>query len=473
MGTSPDVESFYHLAEGLPANCACRGLACFVARGERPDVWARATSSEPRVYCLGRCHDGPAELGDTAEPAVAVRARHGIVLGRIARGVAPSLDAYVRDGGYAALDAARARGPESVLDEIDASRLRGRGGAGFGAGRKWRAVAARPAATKYVVANADEGDPGAYVDRILIEREPHRLLEALAIAGLAVGASKGYVYLRCEYPRAREVLAAAIDEARRADALGSFDVELVVGRGSYVCGEESALLNSIEGVRPETRLRPPYPAEAGLYGMPTLVTNVETLASVPWIFAHGGARYATLGFSSSRGTKAVSLNSLFCRPGLYEIEFGVSVRHIVDELGGGLRTGAAKGVIIGGPLAGIVPPELFDTRFGFEELAAIGANVGHGGVVAFDDRTSVADLLRHAFAFGAYESCGRCTPCREGTRRIARLLGRKDATGTRELLDEVVTALSATSHCGLGTGLADLARSASRYYGKDLDRWFA
>ncbi len=275
----------------------------------------------------------------------------------------------------------------------------------------------------------------------------------------------------------------AITEARRAGLLGerilghdlSFDIQVFIGHGSYVCGEETALLNSLEGRRPEVRARPPYPTEHGLWSRPTLVNNVETFVSVPWITQRGGEAYRALGFSESRGTKAVSLNSLFNRPGLYEIEFGVSVRHIVEQLGGGLRDGAKlKGVIIGGPLAGIIPPHLLDTPFGFEELHAIGASVGHGGIIAFDEHTSIAALMHHVFSFGAYESCGKCTPCRLGSRHVEQVLADVLRNGAVNYWDEkecekIISALKLTSLCGLGTGLAEFAESALRHYGKELE----
>jgi NADH:ubiquinone oxidoreductase subunit F (NADH-binding) len=244
-----------------------------------------------------------------------------------------------------------------------------------------------------------------------------------------------------------------------------------------VCGEETSLLRSIEGNRPEVMARPPYPTERGLFGRPTLLNNVETLVNIPWIVAHGGEAYAAIGFSKSRGTKALSLNSLFNRPGLYEVEFGVTVRHIVEELGGGLRGGGQlKGVIIGGPIIGMIPPHLLDTPLGFEELAGIGAGVGHGGVVAFDEHTSIPDLVAHVFSFGAYESCGKCTPCRSGSGRIEDLFTNALAgDATKADLQEcrdLVTALKLASLCGHGTGLARFAESILRYYPTEIEPCF-
>lgn len=464
----------------------CRGTACFVARHLAPERWRQAEASEPRVYCLGKCYLGPASSDAEAMPRIEVRSREAVVLANLARGGAPSLERYLQQGGYQALRRARDLAPQEIIVEIEASGLRGRGGAGFPTGRKWRSVFQQPVQEKYLVANADEGDPGAYIDRLLMEQDPHRLLEAMAIAARAVGAHTGYIYLRSEYPHALAAMEQALTEARAAGYLGNdapapggpFDIQIVNGQGSYVCGEETALLNSIAGQRPEVMPRPPYPTEQGLFGRPTAVNNVETLAAVPWIIAHGGQAYRSLGFSQSWGTKVVSLNSLFLRPGLYEVEFGVSVRSIVEELGGGLLTGQLKGVIIGGPLAGVIPPELLDTPFGFEELQAIGAAVGHGGVVAFDEHTSIPELVAHVFDFAAYESCGKCTPCRLGTRWAQRLFsGVQDgwrATGAdRQQWEEVVAALADTSLCGLGTGAADFARSILRHYRLELDACFA
>ena len=480
-----DVESFYHLPHGEHAGKACQGTACFAARHLNPARWAEAMQTHPRVYCLGECFAAPAKGQTHPCPPLRVCSRQGIVLGRMASGGARSLAGYQKQGGYAALAKALAHSPEDVLAAVEKSSLRGRGGAGFPTGRKWRAVAQQAPGAKYVVANADEGDAGAYIDRYLMEDDPHSLIEGMILAGYAVGAAKGYIYLRIEYPSSGTVLRAALAEARAAGWLGprvggsdfAFELEVYAGHGSYVCGEETSLLRSIEGKRPEVMARPPYPTERGLFDRPTLLNNVETLVNVPWIVAHGGEAYAALGFSKSRGTKALSLNSLFVRPGLYEVEFGVTVRHIVEELGGGLRGGGKlKGVIIGGPIIGMIPPHLLDTPLGFEELAAIGAGVGHGGVVAFDEHTSIPDLVQHVFSFGAYESCGKCTPCRSGSGRIEDLFTNALAgDATKADLQEcrdLVTALKLASLCGHGTGLARFAESILRYYPTEIEPCF-
>ena len=482
---APDVESFYHLPHGEHTGKACQGTACFAAKHFNPARWAEANAQNPRIYCLGECFAAPAKGQTHPRPPVKVFSREGIVLGRIAAGGARTLAAYEKFGGYGALQQALGQTPEQVLAAVEASQLRGRGGAGFPAGRKWRAVASQPAGEKYVVANADEGDAGAYIDRYLMEDDPHALIEGMILAGYAVGASKGYIYVRLEYPLAGEVLRAALAEARAAGWLGSrvggkdfdFELEVYTGHGSYVCGEETSLLRSIEGKRPEVMARPPYPTERGLFDKPTLLNNVETLVNVPWIVTHGGAAYAEMGFSKSRGTKALSLNSLFNRPGLYEVEFGVTVRHIIENIGGGLRGGGQlKGILIGGPIIGIIPPHLIDTQLGFEELAAIGAGVGHGGVVAFDEHTSIPDLMEHVFSFGAYESCGKCTPCRSGSGRIEEIftnaLGGDATQADLQECRELVVALKLASLCGHGTGLARFAESILRYYPTEIEPCF-
>jgi NADH:ubiquinone oxidoreductase subunit F (NADH-binding) len=480
------IESFYHLSPDISGNAmqetTCQGTACFVARHLNPALWQRASLQTGRVYCLGKCYLAPASGADEGRPRIETHARETILLKRLLDGGAPTLTHYTLKGGYHAIQAALSQSPEQLVQSVASSGLRGRGGAGFPTGEKWRKVLRESAAQKFVVANADEGDPGAYMERLLLEGDPHCLIEAMLIAGYATGAAKGFIYLRKEYPQAAVILRRAIEEAREERLLGagvlnrrfSFEIELVMGRGSYVCGEETALLNSIEGKRPEPRQRPPYATTDGLYGQPTLINNVETLCNIPWIVLNGGEAYHRLGFSNSRGTKLVSLNSLFRRPGLYEIEFGMTLRRIVDDLGGGLKTGELKGVIIGGPLAGIVPPELLDTAFGFEELRAIGGSVGHGGIVAFDEHTSIPELIHHVFDFGAYESCGKCTPCRLGARRVEQIFARRPRSPEEaEEFRRIARALDLTSFCGLGTGLAEFAESALRHYPKEIAAWVA
>ena len=480
-----DVLSFYHLNGVDLSKACCQGTACFVARHLNPDRWRAAVAESPRVYCLGKCYAAPSAAADEVRPRIEVRSRSAVVLERIVAGGTRTFDEYRSRGGLEALETAATLSPEQIIAEIEASDLRGRGGAGFPAAVKWRAVAEKKSCEKFVVANFDEGDPGAYIDRFIAEDDPYCLIAGMAIAGRAIGASRGWIYARCEYPEAIRSLQSAIDGARAGGVLGSqgpgkatsFDVELVVGRGSYECGEETSLLNSIEGKRPVARVRPPYVAEHGLWRMPTVVNNVETLASVPWILRNGGKQYASMGIPGSRGTKVVSLNSLFCRPGLYEIEFGISVREIVEDVGGGLHSGALRGLMIGGPLSGVVPPSLLDTRLGFQELRAIGASVGHGGVIAFDEHTSIPELIQHVFSFAAYESCGNCTPCRLGAPRVEEIFHSIISSRVGTLPEQVewkdiVAALKLTSLCGLGTGLADFAESILRHFPAEVQPCF-
>ncbi|MGZ6967742.1 MAG: complex I 51 kDa subunit family protein [Acidimicrobiia bacterium] len=482
MGSeAPDGHtSFFHLADIEIVDQVCQGTACFVARHQDPARWTVAEGSSPRVYCLGRCYAAPAAATDTTRPRIAVDADEPVLLGRVVAGSAPTFDAYRADGGYATLERTVGMAPRDVVAEVEASKLRGRGGAAFATAVKWRAAAEQTADHKYVVCNADEGDPGAFSDRILLEADPHAVLEGLAIAGFAVGAERGLVYVRKEYPEARAAMARAIAEARARGVLGDslagdgppFDVEIIAGEGSYVCGEETALLNALEGRRPEVRARPPYPVERGLFDRPTVVNNVETLASVPWILRHGGDAYAAMGAAESRGTKLVSLSSLFRRPGLYEVELGVTVREIVERLGGGLEDGHLRGVLVGGPLAGVLPERLLDTPFEFEALRAVGAEVGHGGIVALDERTTATELMHHVFRFGAYESCGKCTPCREGAasieRRFEPTAAEAPSAEPPDEWDGLVSVLAGTSLCGHGTGLAAFARSMMQHFGDEL-----
>jgi len=482
-------ESFYHLAHVPLQGHACQGLACFAARKLQPQHWQQAQARLPAVFCLGKCYQGPAlfhdddqEAGKAHRPHAASFAPQTVLLGNILHGGARDLTSYAARGGGAALRQALAMPPAALLEMIAASGLRGRGGAGFPTGRKWAAVAASPVPRKYLVANADEGDPGAFSDRLLLEDDPFRLIEGMLIASIATGAAHGTIYLRKEYPGAATSLRAAILEARDAGWIGprvpgsgqGFTLDLVIGQGSYVCGEETALLNSIEGRRAEVRPRPPQIVEHGLFQAPTLVNNVETLCAVPWIVTHGAAAYAAMGTGASRGTKLLSLNSLFRHPGLYEVALGMPLRQVVEEIGGGLRQGRLRGVMVGGPLAGLVPPSLLDTPLGYEELQAIGCALGHGGVIAFNDDTGIAELLAEVFRFGALESCGKCTPCHYGAPELKRLLqGALDGRRfDRQHWHALIEALDATSLCGHGRGLAEFARAIARHYPQELATCF-
>jgi len=484
-GEQRSVNSFYHLKDIDIKKTYCRCLACFVAKKLNPNCYNKALQEKAIVYNLGRAYCAPESGADKERPAIAIKSKFGVVLDRIVNSNVKALKSYCAIGGFTALNKTLLMKPRNVIAEIESSGLRGRGGAGFFTGKKWLSVFSQASEKKFVIVNADEGDPGAYIDRLILEEDPFCIIEAATIAAYTVGAQMGIIYVRKEYPEAQEVLQRAIEEAYAAGFLGKnilsksfdFDLNLLSGHGSYLCGEETSLLNAIEARRPEVRARPPYPSEHGLFDAPTLVNNVETLANIPWIINNGGQAFYALGFAKSRGTKCVSLNSLFNRPGLYEVDFGISVRQILEDIGGGLRTSEPKGVIIGGPLAGVIPPNLFDTTFGFEELTAIGASVGHGGVIAFDQSSSIAELLHHVFLFGAFESCGKCTPCRLGTREIEehfRKIINKEAIAkdSYKKIGCIIDALKYTSLCAHGSGLADFALSIMRYYAEEYKKCF-
>ncbi len=480
---SSEVDSFYSFPSAVNAVEYCSGTACFVARGIDPIRFSMATRQQNRTYCLGKCYEAPSSSEGGSVPHIEARTGTPIVLDNIASGAVNSLALYLKKNGFKALRKALEMKPAEVVEEIDRSLLRGRGGAGFPTGKKWASVLSQDSGEKYIVVNADEGDPGAYIDRMLMEMDPFKLLEGSMIAGYATGAGSAYIYIRREYPQAIELVSIAIKEMQEAGYLGSsimgsgfsFDFRVISGRGSYVCGEETSLLRSIEGKRPEVGLRPPYPTEKGLFGKPTVVNNVETLANVTWIINHGAARFSEIGFSKSRGTKAISLNSLFRNPGLYEVEMGTTLEEIVSGIGGGLKSGELRGIIVGGPIAGIIPPSKFATRLGYEEMKAVGGELGHGGIVAFNEKTSIRDLIAHVSSFVAYESCGKCTPCRLGSRIVENIfsVNHKGIPWTKNDYEILSDTLLETSLCGLGGGLGEFLKSAASNYRQEVDACFA
>ena len=387
-----------------------------------------------------------------------------------------SLAQYCAHGGLAGLAAARAMPPAAIVDAVVESGLRGRGGAGFPTGIKWRTVAAAPAERKYIVCNADEGDSGTFADRILIEGDPFCLIEGMVIAGRAVGAGQGYVYLRSEYPHAEQVFRQALAVARDAGVLGEgFDIALRMGAGAYICGEETALLESLEGKRGIVRAKPPLPAIAGLFGMPTVVNNVLSLATVPAILAGGAKGHAALGVGRSRGTLAVQLAGNVARGGLFELPFGITLREVVEGIGGGTRSGRpVRAVQVGGPLGAYLPAHLLDTPLDYEALAAADGMLGHGGVVVFDDSVDMARQARFAFEFCARESCGKCTPCRIGAVRgmetIDRIAAGTERARNLAVVQDLATLMTDASLCAMG-GLTPLpVQSALRHFPEDFHR---
>ncbi len=394
-----------------------------------------------------------------------------------------SLDDYRRHGGLRGLERALSLGPKATVEEVLASGLRGRGGAGFPTGVKWRTTAGVESNQKYVVCNADEGDSGTFADRMLMEGDPFLLIEGMAIAALSVGATMGYVYIRSEYPHAFAVFSRAIERARAAGLLGpsalgsgrAFDLEARLGAGAYICGEETSLLESLEGKRGQIRVKPPLPAIAGLFGKPTVVNNVLSFASAPWILEHGAKAYADYGVGRSLGSQPFQLAGNIRYGGLVELAFGASLRDLVEGFGGGTRTGRPiRAVQVGGPLGAYFPASLLDTPLDYESMAAAKGMLGHGGIVVFDDSVDMARQARFAFEFCAKESCGKCTPCRVGSTRgvetVDKIIAGRDRDRNVELLRDLCEVMTDGSLCALG-GLAPLpVLSALEHFREDFAR---
>jgi NADH:ubiquinone oxidoreductase subunit F (NADH-binding)/NADH:ubiquinone oxidoreductase subunit E len=474
----------------------CTGTACFaaarettvdrvgeglgIAPGERS---ADGSVSLAETVCLGFCHSSPAiRVGDTidagpgaAERAIAGESRAADEPEWVSLLPEPVL---LRGGDWSGLRRALTElGPQGLLTEVEAAEVRGRGGAGFPAGAKWSFAAKAEGAEKFIVANGDEGDPGSYIDKYLMERNPELLLEGMALAGYAVGAAHGFVLCRSEYPLSKPALDLAAASARERGLLGEgilgtdfdFDVTIIEGAGSYVVGEETALLACVQGLRGTVSARPPFPAERGVYGMPTVVNNVETLCNIPFVATTGAAAYRALSpDTETTGSKLVCFNERFARPSVYEVPFGMTVRELCEDVAGGLRDGATiKAVQIGGPLGGILPASLLDTRFDFEPLAAVGCMVGHGSILAFDQSTDMRDVARHLLRFGADESCGKCFPCRIGLRRAYEEFA-ADAPVQRARLEDLLEALELGSLCAHGGGIPAPLRSLLTHFPDEL-----
>ena len=486
------------VAERITAVAAARGLDVEIVRtGSRGMLWL-----EPLVEvetARGRVGYGPVEpeqvdglvgegMLEGAAPGLGpvedldwLRRQQRLTFARVGVVDPRSADDYERHGGIAGLRAALAMGPEAVVDAVVDSGLRGRGGAGFPTGIKWRTVAGAEADVKFVCCNADEGDSGTYADRMLMEGDPFTLLEGMTIAAYATGATEGFVYLRSEYPDAVVAMEAAIEAARARGWLGehvlgsdlSFDVQVRVGAGAYICGEETAMLESLEGKRGQVRAKPPIPALEGLFGRPTVVNNVITLATVPWVLAHGAEAYAERGVGRSRGTSVFQLAGNVKQGGIVETGFGVTLGELVEGFGGGTASGRpVRAVQVGGPLGAYLPVSRFDVVVGYEEMAAVGAMVGHGGVVVFDDTVDMSRMARFAMEFCAEESCGKCTPCRVGSVRgvevIDRIRAGQDRDANLALLDDLCELMADGSLCAMG-GLTPMpVRSAVEHFGEDF-----
>jgi len=388
------------------------------------------------------------------------------------------IDEYIANGGFKALQKCiREMSPEEIISEVKRSGLRGRGGAGYPTALKWSAVRSQQSGRKFIVCNGDEGDPGAFMDRMIMESYPYRIIEGMIIAACAVGANEGYFYIRAEYPLAIERITQALNHCREHGFIGediinsgfSLDLKIMPGAGAFVCGEETALIASIEGRRGMPRLRPPYPAQSGLWGKPTLINNVETYASVPWIIRNGAEAFAELGTDSSKGTKVFALAGKVDRVGLIEVPMGISVRQIIEDIGGGIAGGLQlKAVQVGGPSGGCVPAELAHLPVDYETLQEIGTMMGSGGLVALDETDCMVDIARYFLEFTQNQSCGKCTFCRIGTRRMLDILERLCAgQGVKADIDELehlAVMVKKTSLCGLGTTAPNPVLSTIRYF---------
>ncbi len=494
------VATFYALlsVEPRPARVAhvCDDSACRATGGE--SVLAELSGRDDVVAspCLGQCDFGSAALiqragsddqviapasvaaveaalagEDPVVPPPAAPRRSIDILDRVGIVDPARLDSYREHGGYAALEQALEMGADDVIFEVTASGLRGRGGAAFPTGVKWRGAADSDSPTRYLICNADESEPGTFKDRTLMEGDPFAVIEAMTIAGFAIGADKGFLYIRGEYPRAAAALQHAIDQATEARLLGddilgegiTFDIEIRRGQGAYICGEETALFNSIEGYRGEPRQKPPFPTEAGLFGKPTVVNNVETLVNVLQIVLTGGDTFAETGTKDSTGTRLFCLSGAIDRPGVYEVEFGTTLRELLDMAGGAPPNLTA--ILLGGAAGSFVGPDLLDLPLTFEDTRAAGVSLGSGVVVAYDDTIDMKSVTRRIARFFRDESCGQCVPCRVGTVRIEEALARNLTGGApleTGLIDDIDAAMKDASICGLGHTAATAIQSAIR-----------
>ncbi|XKE46677.1 formate dehydrogenase [Halomonas organivorans] len=491
------------VAERLTREAADRGLELSLVRnGSRGLAWLEplvevetdngrvaygpvAPGDIPALLDAGLLegHDGhPLSLGPT-EAIPYLERQQRLTFARIGVTDPLCLDDYRAHDGFRGLERALDLAAQDIVEEVKASGLRGRGGAAFPTGIKWQTVLDAPADQKYIVCNADEGDSGTFADRLAMECDPYMLIEGMAIAGLAVGATQGYIYLRSEYPLAHEVLETAIARAEAAGYLGddirgsgrTFHLEVRLGAGAYICGEETSLLESLEGKRGLVRFKPPLPAIEGLFGRPTVVNNVLSLAAVPFILAEGGQAYADHGMGRSRGTLALQLAGNVKRGGLVELAFGTTLRTLMEEFGGGTLTGRPlRAVQVGGPLCAYLPESQWDLPLDYEAFAGVGAGVGHGGVVMFDDTVDMAEQARFSMEFCKVESCGKCTPCRIGSTRGVEVIDRIRAGENREanlaLLGELCETMEDGSLCAMGGMTPFPVQSALTHFPDDFRR---
>jgi NADH-quinone oxidoreductase subunit F len=476
----------------------CNGSACLTAgtQGKLRERLSAHFNAEQigEMCCLGRCHENNAFFykgnnysGRDIDQLTQIKENKAssgehYFTGQYGNAI---LTAPVEEthSYFNILRKAFAMGRDAMLNEIKLSGLRGRGGAGFSMGFKLESCKNTSDPIKFIVCNADEGDPGAYSDKYIMEQRPVSLLLGMILAGYVVGASKGVVYIRGEYPESIRITEAAIRELHQAGYLGNnilnsgfdFDFKVIHAQGAYICGEETALLSSIEGQRPEVRVRPPYPTQQGLFNKPTVVNNVETLANLPFIINHGGKAYASIGTLKSSGTKLVSLDSFFNRPGIYEVDMGTPLSVLIHELGRGFKT-EVKAMHIGGPLGGLVPVHKIDTlTIDFDSFASNGFLLGHASVVCIPKDFPIVDYLRHLFQFTAHESCGKCFPCRLGSTRGAEMLTKaidEEYKIDRKLFTDLLQTMEIGSLCALGGGLPLPIKNALQYFNEELQVYF-
>ena len=456
----------------------CRGTSCNLAGAEQLQSRLEKQVRCREVYCLGHCYQGPAALDKTdrvlvgeelysvgnivdpkhrppAMPSIRCLAKRAIVTKRAAREVCP-LEQAQAEGVYSSFFRCLKEPPIKIIETIEQAGERGRGGAGFSTGKKWRNCAESRADKRYVIANGDEGDPGSFIDRVLLENDPHGVIEGILICAYAVGATQAIIFIRSEYPKAIQRIQSAIGELYKAgivvsDAAYPLEISIFPGMGSYVCGEETAMLNAIEGLRGEVRIRPPYPAQAGLYGKPTVVNNVETLVNVAAIVAGGAQAYAALGTEASAGTKAMCLDHGFAQPGIVEVEFGITIRELIDSAGGAANGEPLEAVILGGPMGSLLLPDQWDVEICYGAMAKSGIQLGHGGLVALQTGTNYRKLLEQWLKFMIDESCGKCVPCRLGPKQAWNTLQVNKLTGDiKEEITKLLGVIEQSSLCAFG-----------------------
>ncbi|MFZ9943038.1 MAG: NADH-ubiquinone oxidoreductase-F iron-sulfur binding region domain-containing protein [Bacteroidia bacterium] len=476
----------------------CNGTACMTA-GTQDDVRKKlnnhySSNEIGEMCCLGRCHensafhiDGKNYSGTDIDDIATIKSNKTTTKEtyNVGHSGTPILTAPYPavETHYQIWRDCLKQDASVLLSELKGSGVRGRGGAGFSMAFKLESCKNVKGETKFIVCNADEGDPGAYSDRYIMEQRPHSLLMGMMIAGYIVGAAHGVVYIRGEYPESVEIISEAIDELRKQGLIGqnildsgfSFDFKVIKAQGAYICGEETALLSSIEGQRPEVRTRPPYPTQVGLFNRPTVVNNVETLANLPWIMQNGGKAYAAVGTPKSTGTKLISLDGYFNKPGIYEADMGTPLRKVIDELGGGFRS-PIKAMHIGGPLGGLVPVSKIDSlSIDFDTFAKEGFLLGHASVVCIPENYPMIAYLEHLFRFTAHESCGKCFPCRLGSTRGYEMIDKartSDYKIDKSLMNDLLETLETGSLCALGGGLPLPVKNALRYFADEINEYF-